>query len=89
MTKKKTVKLGAWIHGVGGGWSDWRHPDSLPNASTNFDFYKQQAQFVERVVPILQERGLFRTEYENDTLRGHFGLKVPENQYANKTLQEL
>lgn len=47
MTKKKTVKLGAWIHGVGGGWADWRHPDSLPNASTNFDFYKQQAQIAE------------------------------------------
>ena len=47
MTKNKKVKLGAWIHGVGGGWADWRHPDSLPNASTNFDFYKQQAQIAE------------------------------------------
>jgi FMN-dependent oxidoreductase (nitrilotriacetate monooxygenase family) len=47
MTKKKTLKLGAMIHGVGGGWADWRHPDSLPNASTNFDFYKQQAQTAE------------------------------------------
>ena len=47
MTKKKTLKLGARIHGVGGGWADWRHPDSLPNASTNFDFYKQQAQKAE------------------------------------------
>ena len=44
-------------------------------------------EFIERVVPILQERGLFRTEYEDDTLRGHFGLNVPENRYANKTLQ--
>ncbi|WP_146550653.1 LLM class flavin-dependent oxidoreductase [Rummeliibacillus suwonensis] len=43
MTNKKTLKLGAMIHGVGGGWGDWRHPDSLPNASTNFKFYKQQA----------------------------------------------
>lgn len=47
MVKKKTVKLGAWIHGVGGGWGDWRHPDSLPNASTNFAFYKEQAQKAE------------------------------------------
>lgn len=46
MVKKKIV-LGAWIHGVGGGWGDWRHPDSLPNASTNWDFYKQQAQKAE------------------------------------------
>lgn len=47
MTNKKQIKLGAMIHGVGGGWADWRHPDSLPNASTNFDFYKQQAQKAE------------------------------------------
>ncbi|OBZ11670.1 monooxygenase [Bacillus sp. FJAT-27264] len=39
-------------------------------------------QFVERVVPILQDRGLFRTEYESDTLRGNLGLKVPENRHV-------
>ncbi|WP_026565764.1 LLM class flavin-dependent oxidoreductase [Bacillus sp. UNC41MFS5] len=44
---KKNIVLGAWIHGVGGGWGDWRHPDSLPNASTNWDFYRQQAQKAE------------------------------------------
>ncbi len=38
--------------------------------------------FVELVVPILQERGLFRTEYEADTLRGHLGISVPANRYA-------
>ncbi|MFW5434969.1 hypothetical protein [Paenibacillus apiarius] len=27
------------------------------------------ADFVEQVIPILQERGLFRTEYESSTLR--------------------
>lgn len=30
--------------------------------------------FVEQVVPILQRRGLFRTEYTASTLRGHYGL---------------
>ncbi|WP_019909891.1 LLM class flavin-dependent oxidoreductase [Paenibacillus sp. HW567] len=38
--------------------------------------------FVKQVVPILQERGLFRTEYEADTLRGHLGIPFPENTYA-------
>ena len=33
--------------------------------------------FVEQVVPVLQRRGLFRTEYESDTLRGHLGLDRP------------
>jgi FMN-dependent oxidoreductase (nitrilotriacetate monooxygenase family) len=43
---------------------------------------KDFALFRERVVPILQQRGLFRTDYEHDTLRGHLGLPVPENRYA-------
>jgi FMN-dependent oxidoreductase (nitrilotriacetate monooxygenase family) len=30
--------------------------------------------FVDRVVPLLQERGVFRTEYEGTTLRDHLGL---------------
>jgi len=33
--------------------------------------------FVNYVVPILQERGLLRTSYEADTLPGHFGLSAP------------
>ncbi|WP_328917361.1 MULTISPECIES: LLM class flavin-dependent oxidoreductase [unclassified Streptomyces] len=35
--------------------------------------------FVDRVVPILQERGLFRTEYTGTTLREHYGLPRPVN----------
>jgi FMN-dependent oxidoreductase (nitrilotriacetate monooxygenase family) len=35
--------------------------------------------FVDRVVPILQERGRFRTEYTGSTLREHYGLPRPEN----------
>jgi len=38
--------------------------------------------FVEHVLPILKERGLFRTEYEADTLRGNLGLPKPENRYT-------
>jgi FMN-dependent oxidoreductase (nitrilotriacetate monooxygenase family) len=38
--------------------------------------------FVERVVPILQERGLFRHEYEGSTLRDHYGLPVPARSAA-------
>lgn len=39
-------------------------------------------EFVDRVVPILQERGLFRTEYESSTLRGNLGIPLPENRYS-------
>jgi alkanesulfonate monooxygenase SsuD/methylene tetrahydromethanopterin reductase-like flavin-dependent oxidoreductase (luciferase family) len=34
------------------------------------------------LVPELQRRGLFRTSYEADTLRGLLGLPRPENRYA-------
>lgn len=33
--------------------------------------------FVDRVVPLLQERGVFRTEYKGTTLRSHLGLSEP------------
>ncbi|GGN96203.1 LLM class flavin-dependent oxidoreductase [Nocardia rhizosphaerihabitans] len=38
--------------------------------------------FTETVVPILQERGLFRTEYTGTTLRDHFGLARPRSRFA-------
>ncbi|WP_030608741.1 NtaA/DmoA family FMN-dependent monooxygenase [Streptomyces fulvoviolaceus] len=34
-------------------------------------------EFVDRVVPLLQERGAFRTEYRGTTLRSHLGLSDP------------
>ena len=43
--------------------------------------------FVEHVLPILKERGLFRTEYEADTLRGNLGLPKPESRYAEKSIK--
>ncbi|KYB45802.1 hypothetical protein AB664_32715 [Brucella anthropi] len=42
--------------------------------------------FVELVVPELQRRGLFRTEYEGSTFRDHFGLKTPENTFRKLRL---
>jgi len=33
--------------------------------------------FVEQVIPLLQKRGLFRTEYTGTTLRDHLGLDRP------------
>lgn len=38
--------------------------------------------FIAEVVPILQRRGLFRTAYDGDTLRAHFGLSRPRVQFA-------
>ena len=38
--------------------------------------------FIEHVLPILQKRGLFRTEYEAGTLHENLGLPIPVNRYA-------
>lgn len=38
--------------------------------------------FGRRVVPLLQERGIFRKEYTGSTLRDHLGLPRPENRHA-------
>lgn len=39
-------------------------------------------RFLGEVVPILQDRGLFRADYAHDTLRGHLGLEVPINRHS-------
>ena len=38
--------------------------------------------FVDLVIPELQRRGLFRTEYEGTTLRENLGLPFPVNRWA-------
>jgi len=38
--------------------------------------------FVEHVIPILRQRGAFRTEYTGRTLRDHYGLPRPESQFT-------
>lgn len=37
--------------------------------------------FIDHVLPILRQAGLFREEYEGTTLREHYGLDVPPNQF--------
>jgi FMN-dependent oxidoreductase (nitrilotriacetate monooxygenase family) len=44
------------------------------------------APFVEKVVPLLQERGVFRTDYEGTTLRDHLGLPLRERGEGARTL---
>ncbi|HMN78440.1 MAG TPA: LLM class flavin-dependent oxidoreductase [Burkholderiaceae bacterium] len=43
--------------------------------------------FVELVIPELQRRGLFRTEYEGRTLRENLGLERPPGRYAGRLSQ--
>ncbi len=42
------------------------------------------APFVDRVVPLLQERGVFRADYEGSTLRDHLGLAPLERENSQR-----
>ena len=44
-------------------------------------------EFIDHVIPILQDRGLFRTEYEGATLRENLGLRRPLSSY--RTLEQV
>ncbi|MGA4515828.1 LLM class flavin-dependent oxidoreductase [Solibacillus silvestris] len=45
--------------------------------------------FVDLVIPELQKRGLFRKEYEGDTLREHLGLVRPERNHFKKNKEQV
>lgn len=53
-------------------------PPQLPNSLDDF---------VELVIPELQRRGLFRTDYEGRTLRENLGLARPQNQFSEAAKQ--
>ena len=57
-------------------WFDGRAADGF-NVMPPF-FPEGLEDFTRLVVPILQDRGLFRTDYEGTTLRDHLGLSRPE-----------
>jgi len=48
MTSERKIKLGFILHGVGRTWNDWRHPEKDVSASTNFAYYKRQAELAEK-----------------------------------------
>jgi FMN-dependent oxidoreductase (nitrilotriacetate monooxygenase family) len=41
-------------------------------------------EFADKVVPLLQERGVFRTEYAGTTLRDHLGLAHPDGAHEER-----
>lgn len=49
----------------------------------NHDFYPDGLDLiVDHLVPELQRRGIFRTEYESTTLRGNLGLPAPQGSFV-------
>jgi FMN-dependent oxidoreductase (nitrilotriacetate monooxygenase family) len=48
MAKRRQLKLGHMIEGAGRTWTDWRHPDAQPGASTDFKYYSRAAKLAEQ-----------------------------------------
>jgi hypothetical protein len=59
----------------------WRHPRSWTDTSMNLQHNIEAAKIVDLLIPELQRRGLFRTEYTGKTLRENVGLPTPRNPY--------
>ena len=67
---------------------EWFEAYGLDGYNIHAGHPAQLTRFIEEVVPILQHRGVFRTEYESDTLRGNLGLRTPENRYVAARAEE-
>jgi FMN-dependent oxidoreductase (nitrilotriacetate monooxygenase family) len=55
----------------------WFEGRALDGLNIHVSHPSQFTRFVQEVVPILQERSVFRREYEDTTLRGNLGLEKP------------
>ena len=60
----------------------WFTERALDGANIQVGHPEQFRRFTGEVLPLLRERGVVRTEYEADTLRGNLGLAIPENRHA-------
>ena len=58
---------------------DWYEAGAMDMLLVQQEHPTALKDFVELVVPILQDRGIFRTEYESNTLRGNLELPIPEH----------
>ncbi|MND70582.1 Nitrilotriacetate monooxygenase component A [compost metagenome] len=60
----------------------WLEEDASDGFTVVFPFLPEGLDDVaERLVPELQRRGIFRTDYEGSTLREHLGLPRPSNRF--------
>ena len=62
----------------------WFDARALDGFNLAFRTEEELNYFVDSVVPLLQKRGLFRTEYTSDTLRGNLGLPIPANRHSRE-----
>jgi alkanesulfonate monooxygenase SsuD/methylene tetrahydromethanopterin reductase-like flavin-dependent oxidoreductase (luciferase family) len=62
--------------------TEWCAAGAADGLNLRFRTTEDLELFAGEVVPLLQKRGAFRTEYEGDTLRANLGLPVPVNRHT-------
>jgi hypothetical protein len=61
---------------------EWFEQRALDGYNIHVNHPDQFRRLIDEVLPILRERGVLRSEYEANTLRGNLGIPVPENRYT-------
>ena len=75
---------------IADGMEEWLLTDACDGFNVMFPYLPMGLDdFVDRVVPELQRRGIFRREYEGRTLRENLGLPRPDNQFFPKRAKTL
>ena len=65
---------------------DWYRSNACDGFNIHVGFQPSGlGNFVDYVIPELQRRGIFRTEYQGGSLRERMGLRVPVNPYFSET----
>ena len=64
---------------------EWLYSDACDGFNIMFPWVPGGLDdFVDRVIPELRRRNLFRREYEGQTLRENLGLPRPENRFFDE-----
>ena len=71
---------------VADAFQSWLEERGSDGFVVNVSLPKELEVLVETVVPILQARRIYRTEYESETFRGNLGIPVPPNRYARRAV---
>jgi FMN-dependent oxidoreductase (nitrilotriacetate monooxygenase family) len=68
---------------------EWWEARACDGFNIGVDHPANFRRVVDEVVPLLQERGVFRADYDSTHLRGHLGLPVPVNRHTAARREHL
>ena len=88
LARRFTFSLGHLVYvgtpvGLADMMEEWFTKDAADGFTMLSPYYpKPLEEFVATVIPELQRRGIFRTEYEGTTLRENLGLRFRKNRHV-------